>query len=141
MKNLKIIVLSVIATILLLLVLSIITYDRKEYIEKRVGFSKAEIPEKTYKFGKISVGDTVKHNFKIRNVGTNPIVINRIEPSCNCTIVNYYQNVIPVNKEIEIESIFVPTVKNIGENVIKVYVEANFSNKVIELQMIGIVDR
>jgi len=46
---------------------------------------KMEISEKNYDFGKISLKDVAKHDFKIKNVGKSPLVITDIMTSCHCT--------------------------------------------------------
>lgn len=48
---------------------------------------KVEIQEKRYDFGKISLSDVVKHDFKIKNTGKNPLIITDLMTSCHCTTV------------------------------------------------------
>lgn len=47
--------------------------------------SKIEIVEKSFDFGKIQVSDVAKHDFKVKNVGQNPLVISSVTTSCHCT--------------------------------------------------------
>src|SRR3990167_7417267 len=46
---------------------------------------KLEIAEKRFDFGKITLQDVARHEFKIRNTGKNPLVISDIMTSCHCT--------------------------------------------------------
>ena len=46
---------------------------------------KLEITEKRFDFGKITLQDITRHDFKIKNVGKNPLVINDLMTSCHCT--------------------------------------------------------
>jgi len=43
------------------------------------------IPEKKFDFGKISLNDVAKHDFKIKNDGKSPLIITGIITSCHCT--------------------------------------------------------
>ena len=46
---------------------------------------KIELQEKSFDFGKIKLSDIVKHEFKIKNTGKNPLIIKDIMTSCHCT--------------------------------------------------------
>lgn len=46
---------------------------------------KLEIAEKRFDFGKITLQDIAKHEFKLKNTGKNPLVIYDIMTSCHCT--------------------------------------------------------
>ena len=43
------------------------------------------IPDKNFDFGKISLNDVAKHDFKIKNNGKSPLIITDIITSCHCT--------------------------------------------------------
>lgn len=45
----------------------------------------AAIPELNYNFGTVSQGQSVEHEFVVRNDGDADLVIQRIAPSCGCT--------------------------------------------------------
>lgn len=47
-------------------------------------FTKAEFPEIKYDFGKVKEGDTVMHQFLIKNVGGEPLMIFKAKGSCDC---------------------------------------------------------
>ena len=48
---------------------------------------KLEMVEKHYDFGKITLQDITRHDFKIKNVGKSPLVISDLMTSCHCTTV------------------------------------------------------
>ena len=39
-----------------------------------------------YDFGEVEEGIKIKHTFKVSNIGTAPLIINRVYASCGCTI-------------------------------------------------------
>ena len=42
--------------------------------------------EAVHDFGTVTEGDTVKHSFVIKNEGSNPLKIDRVQTSCGCTV-------------------------------------------------------
>lgn len=40
-------------------------------------------------FGKVSQGQQLSHDFEIRNEGTAPLELNRVEPACGCTVAKF----------------------------------------------------
>ncbi len=48
---------------------------------------KLEISEKKFDFGKITLQDVAKHDFKVKNTGKSPLVIANLMTSCHCTTV------------------------------------------------------
>lgn len=55
--------------------------------------SKAEFKfvEESHDFGKIPQGKPVTFDFKFTNVGTEPIIISKVESNCGCTVPKYTQ--------------------------------------------------
>jgi hypothetical protein len=47
-------------------------------------------------FGTIKDGDVVEHEFKIKNTGEAPLIIQSAQPSCGCTVPNWTKDPIPV---------------------------------------------
>lgn len=101
--------------------------------------AKAYIPVSTYNFGTISLKDTINYNFKIKNIGENPLVINKIESTCNCTYFKYDNKPVFKNKELIIKSQFIPKKNKLGKNTASILIESNFEDRVIELKLEGIV--
>jgi len=46
--------------------------------------------ETTHDFGSVWVGPPLKHAFKIKNEGDAPLAINKVKPSCGCTVAGDY---------------------------------------------------
>ncbi len=47
--------------------------------------------EEEYNFGTIKQGESVTHEFKFTNNGTEPLIISKAEGSCGCTVPTYPQ--------------------------------------------------
>lgn len=43
----------------------------------------------THDFGKIAQGEPVTHEFVFTNVGTEPIIISDVRPSCGCSVAEF----------------------------------------------------
>ncbi len=98
----------------------------------------------SYDFGTIKRGPTAFHKFEFTNVGTEPIIVSEVTPSCGCTNVDWSRNpVLPgqkgyiqlslkteeqhgvFNKEVYIRSnAFVPN----GEKRYTIYIKGNAIN-------------
>ena len=55
------------------------------YVKDDPAAPKLDLTEKTFEFGKIQISDVAKHDFKIKNIGKNPLVISSLTTSCHCT--------------------------------------------------------
>jgi hypothetical protein len=55
----------------------------------------------TINIGTMRSGEVVKYDARIRNTGTEPLVIKRIDTSCGCTSVEYDKQPIPPGGEAE----------------------------------------
>ena len=53
------------------------------------GNAEFKFEKETYDFGKIPQGKPVSYEFKFTNVGTEPLIITKVESSCGCTIPKY----------------------------------------------------
>ncbi len=53
------------------------------------------LADRTQDFGRVLIGDVLRHSFIITNVGTEPIKINKIEHSCGCTSAGYDKEILP----------------------------------------------
>jgi len=47
--------------------------------------------EEEYNFGTIKQGESVTHEFQFTNTGSEPLIINKAEGSCGCTVPTYPQ--------------------------------------------------
>ncbi|WP_134089957.1 DUF1573 domain-containing protein [Olivibacter sp. XZL3] len=56
---------------------------------KADGNAEFKFEKETYDFGKIPQGKPVSYEFKFTNVGTEPLIITKVESSCGCTVPKY----------------------------------------------------
>jgi len=56
---------------------------------KSDGNAEFKFEKETYDFGKIPQGKPVTYEFKFTNVGTEPLIISKVESSCGCTVPKY----------------------------------------------------
>ncbi|QNL48487.1 DUF1573 domain-containing protein [Olivibacter sp. SDN3] len=56
---------------------------------KADGNAEFKFEKETYDFGKIPQGKPVSYEFKFTNVGTEPLIISKVESSCGCTVPKY----------------------------------------------------
>lgn len=45
-----------------------------------------QVIDSIYDFGKVNEGELVQYNFRFRNTGKNPLVIQNVSASCGCTV-------------------------------------------------------
>lgn len=67
--------------------------------------------ESSFDFGKINNVDSVKHVYKFKNTGTNPLKISNVKPACGCTAGSFSQNEIAPGAEGFVELKFSPVGK------------------------------
>jgi hypothetical protein len=51
--------------------------------------SEFKFETETHDFGKIAQGTPVTYEFKFENIGTEPLIINKVESTCGCTVPEY----------------------------------------------------
>jgi hypothetical protein len=61
--------------------------------------TKMQLIETAHDFGDVKEGEVVKHVFKVKNVGTNPLMISKTDVSCGCTATDFTHEPIPPNGE------------------------------------------
>jgi hypothetical protein len=44
-----------------------------------------DVPNTKFDFGKMKDGDKVRHNWTVKNTGSNPLMISNVQTSCGCT--------------------------------------------------------
>ncbi len=65
-----------------------------------------EFEEDTYDYGEIVDGEKVKHVYKFKNTGENPLIISNAKGSCGCTVPQWPREPIAPGKSGEIEVVF-----------------------------------
>ena len=94
--------------------------------------------DSTYQFGNINEGDIVEHEFKFKNDGQFPLIINNVTASCGCTIPEWPREPIPPGGESSIQVRFNSKGKP-GPQVKTITVFANTEPAYSELRIQGMV--
>lgn len=98
---------------------------------------KAEFKNGTYDFGKVneSVG-SVSHTFTFKNVGSSPLIVQRVQAACGCTVAEYPKEPIMPGAEGNIKVTF-RTTGNIGAFNKSLTVFSNVPDEVYVLHLKG----
>ena len=99
----------------------------------------ALIDSADYDFGTIREGAVVEHDFKFRNDGAYPLILNNISSSCGCTTPEWPKEPIGPDKTASIKVRFDSKNKS-GPQVKTITVYANTEPANIELRLKGIVN-
>lgn len=102
-------------------------------------FTKVAFSEMKYDFGKVKEGDTVKHVFKVKNTGEEPLMIFKVKGSCDCMAAFYSEEPIMPNKEGEIHAYF-KTIGRKGPQKRTLNVQTNTEPAEIELTLSGDIE-
>jgi hypothetical protein len=84
-------------------------------------------------FGKVFVGTDNKHVFKVKNTGTNPLIISDASASCGCTVPKKPEKPIEPGGTGEIEVIFSPKPGQTGTQTKTVTVKSNTNPSITTL--------
>lgn len=71
-----------------------------------VAVGQIKFEKEEHDFGKIKEGEKVQYRFKFKNVGSAPIRITDVKPSCGCTSPEWTKDVVPPGGEGYVEVIF-----------------------------------
>ncbi len=96
------------------------------------------LSDSTYQFGNIAEGDIVEHDFKFKNDGQFPLIINNVTASCGCTIPEWPREPISPGAESSIKVRFNSKGKP-GPQVKTITVFANTEPAYSELRIQGMV--
>ena len=88
-------------------------------------------------FGEIEFGNTYRDSIRIVNTGKEPLHINGLHSSCECTEVKYDSKVIPPSGYGTLHVIFRPDIK--GEIERLIFIDCNVKEKSLEIPVKGIV--
>ncbi|MCB0519132.1 MAG: DUF1573 domain-containing protein [Lewinellaceae bacterium] len=58
-----------------------------------------QFPETEFNFGKVKAGEKVRHEYKFKNTGKEPLIISNAKGSCGCTVPEWPKEPIPVGGE------------------------------------------
>ncbi len=68
-------------------------------VAQQTGAARASLDQVNFDFGRVTQGTVVKHEFKIKNIGTAPLRIENIIPSCGCTATSATTNELQPGQE------------------------------------------
>jgi hypothetical protein len=100
------------------------------------GTSIIEFEEKEFDFGKVPQGDTVRHIYRFKNVGTADLEILRVKTGCECTSSNWKPGPYKMGRTGEIEIIFSTKDKS-GPQIKGIVVETNGEKRVEIIKLTG----
>lgn len=61
--------------------------------------TKIEFAEEVFDFGEVMDGEKVKHEYKFKNTGSEPLIISNAKGSCGCTVPSWPREPIPPGEE------------------------------------------
>ena len=100
--------------------------------------AKITLEETDFNFGSVNEGDVVKHTFKLKNVGNQPLLITDIRTTCGCTVPTWNKSPIAANANDQVEVKF-DTKGKANEQVKKITIIANTFPAETELILRGMV--
>ena len=112
----------------------ILTYKKESNFDK---FTIVKFENNPFNFGTISKNDTVKHIFKITNTTKTVLVIDKVLPSCPCTISKTDKKICKINETANIEVLFVPKPNQKGKIKTVVFVQCNADKGILRLELTG----
>lgn len=83
-----------------------------------------QFEEETFEFGDVVEGTQVKHTFKFKNVGDEPLQILRVNTTCGCTVPEWSTAPIQPNEEGAIDIIF-DSNNRVGKTSRQIYIQSN----------------
>jgi hypothetical protein len=99
----------------------------------------AEMPKTTiqfyetkYSFGQVNEGDIVKHVFRFKNTGNNPLMISKVDVSCGCTVPTFSKEPIAPGGEGQIQIQYNST-NHEGHQIKNVIVHSNAQQEAISI--------
>lgn len=132
--NLKKIFLIIFLSIFALFLLIVLTHKEVKQFDK---FTIVEIENNPFYFGTLKHNDTLKHTFRITNKTNTLFVINKVMPTCTCTVSRYDKQICRKNESINIDVKYIPKLNQKGKISSIVFVECNAKKGVIKLELTG----
>ena len=84
------------------------TYNRSDAAQGRDSskFTTLQWLDSSKSLGTINEGDVLKIAYRFKNTGAKPLIIERVQPGCGCTIADYPKEPISPGQESEIKAEF-----------------------------------
>ena len=73
---------------------------------EKTGQAVIEIVNPDYDFGEINQGESVSHNYKIKNIGSEDLIISSAKGSCGCTVPEWPKHPIKSGEEANVKVTF-----------------------------------
>lgn len=120
----------------------IILFFQQLFLSCDKGTSKVQMKNKTYNFGTLSYGDTLKHKFSIKNISNVAYLINDVSTSCGCTNTEYTTSAISKGEFAKVEIEYTPLIEDQGKKISKsVVLSDNSENGFQVLRITGVINR
>lgn len=100
--------------------------------------AKITLEETDFNFGSVTEGDVVKHTYKLKNTGNQPLLITDIRTTCGCTVPTWNKSPIAAGGSDQVEVKF-DTKGKANEQVKKITIIANTFPAETELILRGMV--
>ena len=106
--------------------------------EKKKSFGRIEFREELHNFGTVKEGEIIAFSFSFRNLGDDPVRLNKVEPGCGCLTVKYDPEMVKSGESSVLEVIF-NTAGEWGNQVKTVDIETT-SGQVVQLTVGAFVE-
>ena len=115
---------------------------RPSYIEKAASMAQTSVQwmEEKWNFGQVNEGKVVKHTYKFKNTGEQPLVLTRVKASCGCTTPKWSKEPIAPGEEGFIDVSFNTRGKG-GMQTKSITINGNFGKNTKVLRLSGEVKR
>ncbi len=91
---------------LLFMLLSLALKAQKAEVPDTTVFAQMEFTETEYNFGDLYQGEKAEHNFKFKNIGNSPLILNNVLTTCGCTASEWPREPIQPGAKAEIKVVF-----------------------------------
>ena len=124
--------------IISLILLSLLTYKKKKGYNK---YATIKIDNKSFNFGKVKINDTINHTFTIKNISEIPFLVNKVLPSCMCTVAGASKKIIRKNEFLKIKVQFI-AYEHLPTSVSSIIlIEGNAENGIVKLELKGEISK
>lgn len=122
----------------LCLILSATAQDKKGSLEGSGTSPEITFETLEHDFGITKKGSDMKYEFKFKNTGKSPLVLNNVKASCGCTTPTWPKEPIAPGKSSSIKVEY--DSKRVGPFTKSITITSNAKNPTVELQIKGLVD-
>lgn len=95
------------------------------------------VSEPLHNFGKIQLGDKIRHAFYFKNSGTSPLIISNVSASCGCTVAEFPKAAILPNQVDSVTTLFDSNLSGRGVQNKVITIFSNSPNSPFLLTLVG----